>query len=660
MEVGAISATSASVVAVARSTGTADALSGWDNSVFIRNMAALWRKDPRLAQHIDEVPDENRLELLTTRSGDVTAMVPTPGGRTLLHSRYDPTTEARRLIDSVAIDEKFCFVVSGFGLGYHVRELYDRLRGDAVIAVCEPSVEVLATALSCVDLSGAIESGRLIVLDRLDKSELHEKFRPFNTLVMLGAQFVAHPPSQQVAAKFHTDARKLITDFVGYSRMTLLTLVGNAEITCRNIAYNLPKYMSTPPIGVLRDRFRGHPAIVISGGPSLRKNVDLLAAAKGKAVLIAVQTLFKPLLERGIVPDFVTTLDFHALSGQYFNGIRDAQGVHLIAEPKVSWHVLDEYDGPVSLLYSQFAEQLIGREMAARDGLKAGATVAHLAFYLAEYMGCDPIIFVGQDLAFTGHCFYIPGVEAHRTWRSEINRFCPMETKEWERIARNRSILRKVPDVNGREVYTDELLLTYLEQFERDFESTPARVIDATEGGARMRGTDVTTLREAIDRYCNRDLPAEAFAYRHESHWKDVSRLPAVRAQIEARRREISEMDGLCDEMLGLLEKLKGLTGDAPRFNRCLVRVDELRSIVTNSYRAYRIVNSTAQLAELQRFTADRKLAAADATGAERARRQLDRDIRFVQSMRDAAHKVIQMLDRTLERFDEFMGVGRS
>ena len=63
---------------------------------------------------------------------------------------------------------------------------------------------------------------------------------------------------------------------------------------------------------------------------------------------------------------------------------------------------------------------------------------AHLAFYLTKYLGCDPIIFVGQDLAYTGHVFYVPGVEIHRSWRSELNRFHTMEHKEWERIVRNR------------------------------------------------------------------------------------------------------------------------------------------------------------------------------------------------------------------------------
>ena len=33
--------------------------------------------------------------------------------------------------------------------------------------------------------------------------------------------------------------------------------------------------------------------------------------------------------------------------------------------------------------------------------LPSGATVAHLAYYLAEHLGCDPIIFVGQDLGFS-------------------------------------------------------------------------------------------------------------------------------------------------------------------------------------------------------------------------------------------------------------------
>ncbi|MEE9295429.1 MAG: 6-hydroxymethylpterin diphosphokinase MptE-like protein, partial [Phycisphaerae bacterium] len=397
---------------IARSVPPAEPASG-EHHLFVRNMAALYRKDPQLAQRIDEIPDADRLPLEPTRSGHLTTRFQTRVGGIYLHSRYDPVAEADKLIDPVEINDKFCLVVFGFGLGYHVQALHKRLKGDAMIIVIEPSLPLLSTAFSCRDFSDVINSGRLVLLDELNKAVVHEKLKPHNTLMMLGAQFVMHPPSGQIAGELHTEARKLITDLIAYSRMTLLTLVGNATITCHNIAHNLPRYLATPPINILRDRFKGCPGIIISGGPSLRRNIDLLAEAKGRAVLCGVQTTFKPLLTRGIVPDFVTSLDFHAMSKQFFSGLNNLHDVHLVAEPKVNWEVLDQFDGPVSLLYSPFAAELISEELARRDGLQAGATVAHLAFYLAVYMGCDPIIFVGQDLAFTGHCFYMPGVEIH-------------------------------------------------------------------------------------------------------------------------------------------------------------------------------------------------------------------------------------------------------
>jgi len=628
--------------------------------LFIKNMSALWRKDPKLAQRIDDVPDDARFDIITTRSGDPTCRMRSDAGDTLLHSRYNPSAEAERLIAAIPLEGKYCYIVCGLGLGYHVRELYERLCSGCVIIVCEPSLPLLSTALAHVDLSDMIESGRLVFLDRLDKSELHDKLRPHNTLMMLGAQIVVHPPSDCVAGVFHSKARTVVTDYVAYSRMTLLTLVGNSQVTCRNIAYNLPTYLTTPPINVLRDRFKGFPAVVISGGPSLRKNIDLLASMKGKAVLIAVQSMFKPLMDRGIVPDFVTTLDFHSMSQQFFSGLEGVRNVHVIAEPKVSWHVLDAYDGPVSLLHSGFVEQLIGPALAGRDGLPPGATVAHLCFYLAQYLGCDPIVFVGQDLAFTGHCFYIPGVEVHKTWRSELNRFNTMETREWERIVRNRTILRTVKDIHGRQIYTDDLLLTYLEQFERDFTTTSARVIDATEGGARMRGSVVMSLADVIEQHCGRTIPDSAFAYRRECQWNDTSKVAPARSELAERVAEIERIDALCEEMLALLKELEDLVDDPARFNQRLVRVDELRTVVTDSYRAYRIVNSATQMAELRRYTADRKLEAANKSGSKRALHQLSRDAHFVQGVREGARTMADILHRTIERLDVLMGTNQS
>lgn len=627
--------------------------------MFVHNMRALWRCDPVLALRVDAVHDEERPPIEPTRSGAWTVKMETPDGRmTHLHSRYDPESEANRFIGSILIEDKFCFVVSGLGLGYHVRSLFDRLRGDAFIICTEPSIPLIGAALACNDLADLIESGRFILLTDCDKARLHERLKDRGTLMMLGAQFVQHAASNRVAEDAHKAFTAMVVEFVTYCRMSLVTLVTNSRITCKNIAMNLVNYVSTPPIDILHDRFAGNPAVVISAGPSLSRNIDQLAGLKGRAVLCAVQTAIKPLLKRGITPDFVTSLDFHEMSRKFYEDCGDLSGVHLVAEPKATWHVIDQYSGPVSLLDNSWARLVIGEELGARGGLKAGATVAHLAFYLAAYMGCNPIIFVGQDLAFTGHVFYIPGVEIHQAWRSELNRFHSIEHMEWDRIVRNRPILRKVAGVDGGELYTDELLLTYLEQFEKDIAAVPVRVIDATEGGARIRGTEVMNLRDVAKRFCRDAIAPERFAYRETTCWRDPSKLEDARAELQHRIEELDEVVAVCDEFLTLLEELKGLTHDPDRFNRRLVRVDELRTRVHQETRPYRIVNAAGQLADLRRFSADRRIDAEELDDAERAKRQIARDLDFVKAVRDGACDVKPMLIEALERIERGMEQG--
>ncbi len=624
-------------------------------ATFLCNMRALWRSDPALALWVDAVEDDERPVLEAARRGAWTMQAATSDGTSVyLHSRHDPWGEARRFAEAVPLEDKYCFVVAGAGLGYHLRALADRLRGDFLIVCLEPAVGVLAAALCCTDLAELIACGKLHFLTDDDKRRLHQILQPHSTLIMLGTQFVSHPPSARVAERALGPIQAAVSEFISFSRMTLMTLVGNSRITCKNIAMNLPALVTTWPIDELRGRFAGHPAVVISAGPSLSRNIDQLGRLKGRAVLCAVQTALRPLMERGVVPDFVTSLDFHEMSQKFFENAGDLSDVHLVAEPKATWHVIDHYPGPVSLLDNGWARLLLGDELAGREGLPAGATVAHLAFYLAVYLGCDPVIFVGQDLAFTGHVFYVPGVEIHRTWRSETNRFVPMEQKEWERIVRNRPILRRVTGSDGSELFTDELLFTYLEQFEKDIAAAPCRVINATEGGARIRGTESMALQEAERRFCAALIDPERFAYRRRFAKRDPTRMAAAAAQIRSRLDELGEAREVCDELLALFDELRRLTGDPVRFNRRLIRVDELRTRVYQESRAYKIINAATQLAELRRYSADRRLGAADSDDdAQRARRQIARDADFISGVRDGAAEVSELLREALARLEQ-------
>ena len=55
-----------------------------------------------------------------------------------------------------------------------------------------------------------------------------------------------------------------------------------------------------------------------------------------------------------------------------------------------------------------------------KAGLPSGSTVAHLAYYLAEHLGCDPIAFVGQDLGFSDGLYYTPGTSYEDVWRPGV------------------------------------------------------------------------------------------------------------------------------------------------------------------------------------------------------------------------------------------------
>ena len=83
--------------------------------------------------------------------------------------------------------------------------------------------------------------------------------------------------------------------------------------------------------------------------------------------------------------------------------------------------------------------------------------------------------------------------------------------------------------------------------------------------------------------------------------------------------------------------------------------LDQMRALqVRKANRAYEIVNAATQLAELQRYSADRKLELSATEGPERAKRQLKRDEQFVEAMRNGAQRTLDMLCDTLRRFDAF------
>src|SRR4051794_29570148 len=89
---------------------------------YLKNLAALWASEPKLAWAIEALDDsKSPYHVEPSRSGLPTMKAQSDDGRSLyIHSRYEPADEAAKLIDSVNTKEVVAFYVQGFGLGYHI------------------------------------------------------------------------------------------------------------------------------------------------------------------------------------------------------------------------------------------------------------------------------------------------------------------------------------------------------------------------------------------------------------------------------------------------------------------------------------------------------------------------------------------------------------
>lgn len=628
------------------------------DDVLPENLAGLWATDSALALEVERLLSQLDgglpvgCHVQPSRSGPPTLAYsdPATGATALMHSRYDPVDEARKLADTVDTTDKPLLFVHGLGLGYHVEALFRKAGRESLIFVFEPKIEVLCAALLKRNLSEMLASNRVAIVTTADKAGLFARLMPNSALTSLGVATLKHAPSIQLAPREHAEFEQLVADFLAYAKTCVSTLVLNGKRTAENIIRNLPWYVSSPGMSRLAGAYAAKPAIIVSAGPSLRKNKQLLRSAQGNAVLISVQTTLKPMLELGIEPNFVTSLDYHDICTRFFENLPATLQTELVAEPKATDAIFEMNPGPLSILGNDFAESLLHEMRLNKARLPAGATVAHLAFYLAEHMGCDPIIFVGQDLGFSDGLCYAPGTSYEDVWRPELGAFCSLEMKQWEQIIRDRPILRRVPDHAGRPTYTEERLFTYLQHFERDFARCRARVIDATEGGVMKRGATPMPLAEAIATYCSAPLGVAAPHHRG----LDWTHLDAAIHCLRRRIEETTTIASISGQTLPLLEEIRDHLTDQSRVNRAIARIDRLRAELEPIGRTYHLITQLTQQSELQRFAADRRIAASDIDPTERQRRQVMRDVENVGAIARAAAEFEALLVSAIERLESF------
>lgn len=622
------------------------------NKLLERNLPFLENRDPRLAERVRATVPPGFFQVAPSKAGPPTLTAVAPDGKSIsFHSRYDPAKDGLRLAESVFEPGPSSYLVYGFGLGYHIEALLQRCPREVFVFVVEHDAACLSVAARHRDLTALLADPRLVLAIGLDRTEFFERMTRYLGSIFIGLKYLDHPPSRNFYPEEFRELRATVGDFVRYGRTVMQTNVAINRIATRNMFRNLGDYVLEPPFDTLRDMYRGRPVLVIAAGPSLAKNFELIRRYRDRVVIVAVATIYKTLLKNAIEPDFVAVVDYHEISARYFEGVSPSGRTVLVSSPRTASAVLDVFRGRKALSDAAVLDRLFPDLDLGRSDAPNVSSVAHLAFHVAEYVGGDPIVLIGQDLCYPHGVTHMPGTPIFDNWLPETGRFATMENREWEDLMRVGDYLRKVVDRRGVGVFSDETMLTYLRDFEMIFARSKAAIVDASEGGAAKSHTVAMTFSAVAEKYLTRPIgfcdPGAKFS-------------PPPLARIEAAFADavgkVERLHGLYERSYKLLTRIERYFYDKPRVSKLIAQLRAIGAEV-EADPLNEVLKEIVQSDETIRRKKDLELATLGYTGEERQRKQFERDLPWVKGLKGGAETVLEYmrdaLDKARRRFGE-------
>jgi hypothetical protein len=395
------------------------------------------------------------------------------GGR-LLHPGVDPLAAAGRelakLLERAGPED--LLVLAGSGLGWHARAALDKTQGPQVV-VYEPHAErrALMAALGPRLAEAEIASDNEALAEALGKRLLYE--------AKGGRVALFSPPAYgQGAPEVEAAARDILERTRSRAYVDHQTRQSHNRDWLGHLVSNIKQMLEIADATLLAGVLEGSPAVVVGAGPSLDASLADLAAAQGKALIFAAASALGPLAKAGIVPHLAFALEASDESRQ-FAGANPLRTI-LAAASSGHPHHFTRWAGPRAVFHLQpWLAGLAGQGHC----LPTGGHATSAAFSLALLWGCDPVILVGQDLAYSGgriHAQHRPGGEDE-----------------------SRPSTTHVPAIGGGEVETSHIMLSYITWYQEAAGFLRARhperrVVNATAQGARLPGFEHAPLGPSL------------------------------------------------------------------------------------------------------------------------------------------------------------------
>lgn len=459
-----------------------------------------------------------------------------------LNSRYSDEEFAKNWAKQFEGDNyKTVYIIFGLSNFRCVKELIKNVGKESAILLYEPDKNIFMKAIEKIDITDVIKNDEVVLCINGINDEVFGEFVAIvmnNYALMRLTKYCCMPNYDKLYPEIWRDVIRNIKEkyeSVILSRNTEILMasefIRNKVSTCRDIIREYSIVQLRKELYKIKN-IKNIPAIIVSAGPSLDKNINELKQAKGKAFILVVDTALKALLKRDIIPDLIITIDSHKPPVLFMHPrfkdipmvVCDCSNYELYLFHKGKRFYFSETDSYISYIY----EKGTGEKLYPTE---TGGSVANNAFSLANILGFKNIILVGQDLAYTDK-------KKHTTdayGNSDDN------------LLKDNKKYFEVDDVYGNKVYTESNMNLYCKWFESQIvRYTDLNVIDATEGGAKIEGSEIMTLKEAIERECKTDIDFEKII-------AEIKRLITDEKADEI----LQEIDNMPDDLLSEKDKLK-------------------------------------------------------------------------------------------------------
>lgn len=471
--------------------------------VYLKNINTLRKYNPGLATWIDEskpvdwcIPNSIKTNLSIRQEN---------GTLISSYDLKDPKKSSKMIAKTLPTRKADCTVLIGIGLGHLANQFLCRKEKEHKIIIIEPIPYIIKLAFRIYDFSRWFDDSTLFITGHsIDEVQA--------TIAIVDGMDVIE--NWHMMAEVYTQMRPIeyektllgVSSLLNQIRCNTGTVMGAGKEIALNDIKTFPYIIRHRGIKELENLYADLPAVIVSTGPSLQKNIHILKKMKDHVIIVAVAQALRVLLAYDIRPDFICTVDYGKTNLGHFKGLMSSD-VPLIALNRTYATVLKQWSGPKFIVgtpvpgHKHSASQII----AEKGSVMCGGSVAHMALGAASSMGCDPLILVGQDLGYDGNLSHIETVDEGGSIQIKDG-FIEWDVKDTRSHLKNESHgmgpVHEVPGYFGGTILTNLGLASFITQFESMIKILSDRIIiDATEGGALIEGSVLMSLQKAMAKY---------------------------------------------------------------------------------------------------------------------------------------------------------------